>query len=282
MVAKSEVVYATYTLKTKEVKPIEINFTPAPGEYEGSVNVTIEYLNVPDGGMCMYSIDGTDPMREYKSTTTITLTETTTVKARVLISMSPSFQFSETVEAVYTIKPAAPEYEAPAAPVFSPEAGEYKDSVAVSMTCETENALILYDVLGLTPNFTSPRFEGEPIIIKETTTIAAIAVLVDAEGEVILNADEMPYMSEVVTATYVVEPSEGVDVDNVELVAVVYAKGGMVYVDTELGNMIEVFTVQGQCIYSAQATAELTTIDAFNADVLLVRVNGQTIKVAIK
>ena len=282
VIAKSGVVYATYTLKEKEVKPIEINFTPAPGEYEGSVNVTIEYLNVPDGGMCMYSIDGTDPMREYKSTTTITLTETTTVKARVLISMSPSFQFSETVEAVYTIKPAAPEYEAPAAPVFSPEAGEYKDSVAVSMTCETENALILYDVLGLTPNFTSPRFEGEPIIIKETTTIAAIAVLVDAEGEVILNADEMPYMSEVVTATYVVEPSEGVDVDNVELVAVVYAKGGMVYVDTELGNMIEVFTVQGQCIYSAQATAELTTIDAFNADVLLVRVNGQTIKVAIK
>jgi hypothetical protein len=89
-------------------------------------------------------------------------------------------------------------------------------------------------------------------------------------------------MSEVVTATYVVKPSEGVDVDNVELVAVVYAKGGMVYVDTELGNMIEVFTVQGQCIYSAQATAELTAIDAFNADVLLVRVNGQTIKVAIK
>jgi hypothetical protein len=89
-------------------------------------------------------------------------------------------------------------------------------------------------------------------------------------------------MSEVVTATYVVKPSEGVDVDNVELVAVVYAKGGMVYVDTELGNMIEVFTVQGQCIYSAQATAELTAIDAFNADVLLVRVNGQTIKVEIK
>ena len=282
VVAKSEVVYATYTLKEKEVKPIEINFTPAPGEYEGSVNVTIEYLNVPDGGMCMYSIDGTDPMREYKSTTTITLTETTTVKARVLISMSPSFQFSETVEAVYTIKPAQPEYEAPAAPVFTPEAGEYIDSVAVSMTCETENAIILYDVLGLTPNFTSPRFEGEPIIIKETTTIAAISVLVDAEGEVILDADEMPYMSEVVTVTYVVKPNGGVGVDNIELVAVVYAKGGMVYVDTELGNMIEVFTVQGQCIYSAEATAELTAIDAFNADVLLVRVNGQTIKVAIK
>ena len=282
VVAKSEVVYATYTLKEKEVKPIEINFTPAPGEYEGSVNVTIEYLNVPDGGMCMYSIDGTDPMREYKSTTTITLTETTTVKARVLISMSPSFQFSETVEAVYTIKPAQPEYKAPAAPVFTPEAGEYIDSVEVALTCETENAIILYDVLGLTPNFTSPRFEGEPIIIKETTTIAAISVLVDAEGEVILDADEMPYMSEVVTATYVVKPNGGVGVDNIELVAVVYAKGGMVYVDTELGNMIEVFTVQGQCIYSAEATAELTAIDAFNADVLLVRVNGQTIKVAIK
>jgi hypothetical protein len=56
----------------------------------------------------------------------------------------------------------------------------------------------------------------------------------------------------------------------------------MVYVDTELGNTIEVFTVQGQRIFAAEATSELTTIDAFNADVLLVRVNGQTIKVAIK
>ena len=131
------------------------------------------------------------------------------------------------------------------------------------------------------PNFTSPRFE-EPIIIKETTTIAAMAILVDEDGEVILNEEEMPYMSELVTATYVVKPGEIVGVEDIELVAVVYTKGGMIYVDTELGNMIEVFTVQGQCIYSAEATSELTSIDAINADVLLVRVNGQVVKVAIK
>ena len=116
----------------------------------------------------------------------------------------------------------------------------------------------------------------------DPATIAAMAILVDEDGEVILNEEEMPYMSELVTATYVVKPGEIVGVEDIELVAVVYTKGGMIYVDTELGNMIEVFTVQGQCIYSAEATSELTSIDAINADVLLVRVNGQVVKVAIK
>ena len=93
----------------------------------------------------------------------------------------------------------------------------------------------------------------------------------------------MPITSEVVSAMYVIVPAgPGVDVDNVEVAAIVYAKDGMVYVDTELGNMIEVFTVQGQCIYAAEATAQLTTIDAYAADVVLVRVNGNTVKVAVR
>ena len=56
----------------------------------------------------------------------------------------------------------------------------------------------------------------------------------------------------------------------------------MVYVDTEIGTMIEVFTVQGQRIYAAEATTQLTTIDAYAADVVLVRVNGETVKVAVR
>jgi hypothetical protein len=177
VVAKSEVVYATYNLKEEEVKPIEIRFNPAPGEYEGEVTVSIEYINAEGAVMNVYSIDGTDPMREYKDP--ITLTETTTVKARVLLSMSP-FTFSETVEATY--------------------------------------------------------------IINKT----------------------------------------GVGMDEVQLSAVVYAKDGFVYVATQQGAMVEVFTVQGQCIYSAEAATDLVAVDALNADVVLVRVNGETVKVAIK
>ena len=67
-----------------------------------------------------------------------------------------------------------------------------------------------------------------------------------------------------------------------QLAAVVYSKDGFVYVAAQEGAMIEVFTVQGQCIYSAEATAQLTTIDALNSDVVLVKVNGETVKVAVK
>ena len=279
----SDVVTATFT---KVEVPAAPEFTPAAGEYYDSVEVSIACAT--ENVMIKYAFGGTEPTG--KSTTytePFKLTENTVVSAMALLTDAEGALIidvenmpiaSAVVFAEYVIKETI---LPPVAPVFSPEAGEFIDSVAVTLACETENTVILYDLLGLQPNFTSPRFE-EPIIIKETTTIAAMAVLVDEEGEVILNEEEMPYMSELVTATYVVKPGEVVGVDNIELVAVVYTKGGMIYVDTELGNMIEVFTVQGQCIYSAEATAELTSIDAINADVLLVRVNGQVVKVAIK
>ena len=279
----SDVVTATFT---KVEVPAAPEFTPAAGEYYDSVEVSIACAT--ENVMIKYAFGGTEPTG--KSTTytePFKLTENTVVSAMALLTDAEGALIidvenmpiaSAAVFAEYVIKETI---LPPVAPVFSPEAGEFIDSVEVTLACETENTVILYDLLGLQPNFTSPRFE-EPIIIKETTTIAAMAILVDEEGEVILNEEEMPYMSELVTATYVVKPGEIVGVEDIELVAVVYTKGGMIYVDTELGNMIEVFTVQGQCIYSAEATSELTSIDAINADVLLVRVNDQVIKVAIK
>ena len=178
VVAKSEVVYATYNLKEEVVEPVEIRFSPEPGEYIDEVTVVIDYINAENAMMKVYSIDGTDPMREYKEP--IKLTETTTVKARVLLSMSP-FTFSETVE-----------------------------------------------------------------------------------------------------ATYVIVPGVVVGMDEAQLAAVVYAKDGFVYVAAQQGAMVEVFTVQGQCIYSAEAATDLISVDALNADVVLVKVNGETVKVSVR
>ena len=178
VVAKSEVVYATYNLKEEVVEPVEIRFTPEAGEYTDEVTVVIEYINAENAMMKLYSIDGTDPMREYREP--ITLTETTTVKARVMLTMSPSFTYSETVE-----------------------------------------------------------------------------------------------------ATYIIVPGTGVGTDDAQLAAVVYAKDGFVYVVAQQGALVEVFTVQGQCIYSAEATSNLTTIEV-PTNIVLVRVAGQTIKVAVK
>ena len=178
VVAKSEVVYATYNLKEEVVEPVEIRFSPEPGEYIDEVTVVIDYINAENAMMKVYSIDGTDPMREYKEP--IKLTETATVKARVLLSMSP-FTFSETVE-----------------------------------------------------------------------------------------------------ATYVIVPGVVVGMDEAQLAAVVYAKDGFVYVAAQQGAMVEVFTVQGQCIYSAEAATDLISVDALNADVVLVKVNGETVKVSVR
>ena len=122
----------------------------------------------------------------------------------------------------------------------------------------------------------------EPFKLTETTVVSAMAFLVDSEGAPIMDVDNLPIASTATFAQYIIKPKQGVDVDNVEVAAIVYAKDGMVYVDTEIGNMIEVFTVQGQRIYAAEATTQLTTIDAYAADVVLVRVNGETVKVAVR
>jgi hypothetical protein len=64
--------------------------------------------------------------------------------------------------------------------------------------------------------------------------------------------------------------------------AMIYSYAGNVYVHTEIGNTIEAYTVAGQNIFTSEATSTVTSIDAQNNDVLIVRVNGETVKVAIK
>ena len=173
----------------------------------------------------------------------------------------------------------------PAAPVFSPmpaEGEKYTGNVNVTLTCATEGASILYAVNSAV-NLASVVYDGAPIALGVGThEVQAVSIFLDEFGNYIPNEEEEPYMSEIVTVTYIVESGESVDVENTELVAMVYAKAGVVYVDAAVGSMVEVFTVQGQCIYSSETNAQLTTIDALNAEVVLVKVNGQVVKVAVK
>jgi hypothetical protein len=173
----------------------------------------------------------------------------------------------------------------PAAPVFSPmpaDGDKYTGTVNVTLTCETEGASILYAV-NADVNLASLVYNGTPISLGVGThKVQAVSILLDEYGNYIPDDEDMPYMSDIITVTYIVESGEPVDVENAELVAMVYAKAGVVYVDTEIGNMVEVFTIQGQCIYSAETTTQLTTIDALNAEVVLVKVNGKTIKVSVR
>ena len=168
----------------------------------------------------------------------------------------------------------------PAAPVFSPAPGEdgkytSQEAINVTLSCATEGASILYSLnYGSDDEVFTDYVEGTPIVF-------------DAAGDHKLAAKSVLYglESDVVVVTYIVVAeggNEGTDIENAELLAMIYAKDGMVYVNTEVGNMIEVFTVQGQCIYASEATAQLTTINALNAEVVLVKVNNEIVKVAVK
>lgn len=87
--------------------------------------------------------------------------------------------------------------DAPKAPVFSIPEGVYFEPQSVALTAE-EGTFIIYTLNGEDPdytddsNYTGIKYDGTPLTISETTTIAAIAV--DAKGTT----------SNIVSATYTV------------------------------------------------------------------------------
>ena len=257
-------------------------FTPSAGTYEKEVNVTIKSFDQTVFAI-YYTLDGSDPIEdgeEYNGEP-ITLTETTTIKAVALYDVDKENPYSEITEATYVIVDKI--YTKPEAPIFTPESGLYTDAIEVSISCPSEeNVIILYDLFGLEPDLTSsPRFDGEPIKLAETTTISAVAVLVDENNNPILNPDKKPYISEQSIVTYIIN-IQPTNVDNISVTAVVYSKDKMLYIDTNIGNHIEVYTINGQNIYNATATTNTTAINALNNDIVIVRINGKAIKVAVK
>lgn len=80
-------------------------------------------------------------------------------------------------------------------PVFDPEPGTYEEPIYVSITTETENAVIFYTLDGDEPDNTSPVYE-EPLYLEETTIIKAFAYIEEWQS------------SEVVTGHFVIEPAE--------------------------------------------------------------------------
>ncbi len=277
--------YSIYPRSTEDVITDYLTpptFTPSAGTYEKEVNVTIKSFDETAFAI-FYTLDGSDPIEngeEYDGEP-ITLTETTTIKAVTLYDVERENPYSEITEATYVIVDKI--YTNPEAPVFTPESGAYTEGIDVSISCPTEEkVIILYDLFGLKPDLTSsPRFDGEPIKLAETTTISAVAVLVDENNNPILNPNKKPYISEQSIVTYIIN-IQPTNVDNISVTAVVYSKDKMLYIDTNIGNHIEVYTINGQNIYSATATTNTTTIDALNNDIVIVRINGKAIKVAVK
>ena len=80
----------------------------------------------------------------------------------------------------------------------------------------------------------------------------------------------------------IVTPGPGQDVDNSELVVNIYSNNGSVYVETEAGAMIEVYTVNGLRVYAGVSNTNTTVINGLNTNIAIIRVNGEAYKVMVK
>ena len=75
----------------------------------------------------------------------------------------------------------------------------------------------------------------------------------------------------------------GVEVENTELSSsVVYSNNSTIFVETQVGSIIEVHTILGQRLFTTEATTNLTTIKNIPVNIVLVKVNNQVIKVVVK
>lgn len=166
-------------------------------------------------------------------------------------------------------------------PEFVPEAGMYEKQVEVALTMLGEQGVDYSNIYYTTDPEFNPEDDPfmndgeeytEPLQLTETTTIHAVATYLEDESKA----------SPIVKAIYTIVDELPTKTDKVALIATVYTNNGSIIVNTEVGNNIEVYTVDGQNIYNAMATSNITTIDASNNNVVIVRVNGKSIKVAVK
>ena len=186
----------------REVQELIANptFNPAEGTFFNSVDVTLACET--EGTTIYYTLDGTAPTdasTEY--TEAIHITETTTVKA-IAIKNSAS---SEIVSATYTIS----NIETVATPVITPEAGSYNTPQQITITCETDEALIYYTIDGTDPTAESTLYT-EPFTLSASATVKAIAVKEGMNNSQIASAAyTMPVFVENIAAIYALENTTG-------------------------------------------------------------------------
>ena len=102
----------------------------------------------------------------------VNLKETTTIKA---IAVKNGMATSDVFSVVFTKKAAVVTPKA-AAPTATPVGGTFKDSVTVTLSTETAGAEIYYTTNGNAPTAAyGTRYTG-PLVLKQTTTLKAIAV----------------------------------------------------------------------------------------------------------
>jgi Chitobiase/beta-hexosaminidase C-terminal domain/Bacterial lectin len=153
---------AVYTIAPALPVP---TFSPAAGTYTASQSVTIS--DTTAGTTIYYTTNGTTPTTSStKYTGAISVSASETVEA---IAVETGYTSSPVATAAYTITPVLP------APAFSPGAGTYTSSQAVTISDSTAGTTIYYTTNGTTPTTSSSVYSG-PITVSASETLEALAV----------------------------------------------------------------------------------------------------------
>ena len=162
-------------------------FTLASGTYTGAQSVTLQ--DATSGASIYYTTDGTTPTASstvYSGAINVSASET--VKA---LAVAGGWTNSAVASATYTIQ------QVPTAtPGFSPAAGTYTATQAVTISDTTSGAKIYYTTNGSTPTTSSTVYTG-PISVSASETLEAIAV---ASGDT---------ASAAATASYTINAASG-------------------------------------------------------------------------
>lgn len=175
----------------------------------GSINsITIHYGQGGSGAAKQYFTSGTEAITTYqKGTAQLTTskpgesgTYSKFAGGFFNISISGKNLQASSIVIDYTLD----ETTVVATPTFSPEAGEYTNSVEVTLACETEDAVIRYTRNGDEPTEESEEYVGA-FNLTETTTVKAKAFKADmtasktAEATYTIKTDKPAIYSDVET-----------------------------------------------------------------------------------
>lgn len=141
-----------------------VDISPAAGNYQSPLSVTMTIANGANGDEIRYTTNGTTPSASSTLyTAALSLTTTTTVRAQVF--RTGTAQGTPT-SVTYTIT------AAPSNVTATPAAGLYANSVSVTLTGGSIGDEIRYTTNGTAPTATSTLYSG-PITVSTTTTIRA-------------------------------------------------------------------------------------------------------------
>ncbi len=163
--SNSNLASASYIISNKVGAP---SFTPVPGTYAGSQNVTLATTTA--GATIRYTLDGTTPSATstlYSGAIAVTAPGKT-IKA---IALKAGMTSSTVSTGAYVINQVVVN-----APTFSPAAGTYATTQSVALSTSTVGASIRYTLDGSAPTASSPLYSSAIAVAAPGKTIKAIAL----------------------------------------------------------------------------------------------------------